>query len=127
VAQFGDLPASSDRAKLAGTFIPSPNGNGIDLLHENVAVTMGSSTLTIPAGSLVASGSKFTFSGNIQDTDVSLVFEDTGSGFEFRVMLTGLTLANTSNPIVVGLKIGDDFGETRVGLQGTLKLTADDN
>jgi len=126
VAQFGDLPVSSDRAKLVGTFIPSPNSNGIDLLHENVAVTMGSSTLTIPGGSLVASDSKFTFSGNIQGTDVSLLFQDTGGGFEFRVMLTGLTLANTSNPLVVGLRIGDDFGEALVRLQGTLKLTADD-
>jgi len=96
-------------------------------LHENVVVTMGSSTLTIPGGSLVASGSKFTFSGNIQGADVSLLFEDTGGGLEFRVILTGLTLANSSNPLVVGLRIGDDFGETRVGLQGTLKLTADDN
>jgi hypothetical protein len=113
--------------KLVGSFVPTFNGNGIDLTHDEVAVTVGHSGVTIPGNLLVPSGAKFTFAGNVDGTDVSLVIKAVAGGFEFRVTLSGLTLVNARNPTFVGLRIGDDLGEATVRLQGVLRLNADDN
>ena len=124
--ELGPLPTGSDTGRLVGTFKPGAAGNGIDLARDDVAVTIASTTVRVPGGRLLQAGAKFSFTGNVDGSDVALQVKNVLGAFEFSATLGGLSLSTLGNPVIVGVRVGDDAGEATVQLQGKLKFSADD-
>lgn len=123
--RFDDNPPK-EKFKIEGAFTLSSNSNGIDPLAEDVRVTVGTSSVTIPAGSFVADFPKFEFKGTIAGVDVKMKIEETDiDTFKFKVDAKGVDLTGTANPTDVSLDIGDDSGSfTGLFMEGKLKFKA---
>ena len=111
-----------DRFRLKGSFSLGEGSGGIDPLHEDVTVTFGGFSETIPAGSFVrfreviagedGAAKGFRYKGKIGGvTRVKIHRNGT-----FRVRAMGLQLSGLDRhaPIPFILRIGDDLGETEV-------------
>jgi YVTN family beta-propeller protein len=101
----------------AGVFTLGPNSTGIDLAHQPVTLTVGSFSLTIPAGSFkqVGGNMHFVFNGTINGMPVSVTLMATGgtsTSFMYSVTVTGVNLTGQPNPATVGLTIGENSGTT---------------
>lgn len=94
--------------------------DGIDPLNEDVVVTLGTFSVTIP-GSFVEHKGKFQFEGAIDGSDVSMEIKDIGAdSFGFVVAAVGVDLTGTANPFDIELSIGDDTGATNLRFDGKL-------
>jgi hypothetical protein len=124
-ASFRDEPRP-DKYYVRGKFILSEFSNGVDLAAEPVVVMVGTSTLTIPAGSfkLKKHGRRAEFEGQVDGVSVDARIEATGPrSFNYRVRAKGVDLTDSAIPIDFGLRIGaDDFGSTTIPLRGELKF-----
>ena len=93
------------------------NSDGIFLRDEDVSVSFGTYTETIPAGSFVCTGFDCSYksdgpgitSATVTDTLVSFRAE-------------GIDLTDTKNPVDVEVVIGNDFGLAVVRLRGSLRF-----
>lgn len=93
------------------------NSNGIFPRDEDVSVSFGTYTETIPAGSFVCTGFDCSYksdgpgitSATVTDTLVSFRAE-------------GIDLTDTKNPVDVEVVIGNDFGLAVVRLRGSLRF-----
>lgn len=114
---------NADEFEVRGEFILGISSDGIDPVNENVAVTVGSASVTIPAGSFGEDDGKFEFEGVINDADVRMEIEalDTNT-FRFEAEAIGVDLTGTPNPVDIGLTIDDDTGTATVSLEGELKF-----
>jgi len=93
-------------------------------------ITVGPASVTIPAGSFVAVGSKLRFKGVIPDTEVKVKMQlkETDPGvFKFKIKVKGVDLAGTANPVDFTLRIGDDTGTTSERFEGKLEFEEDDD
>jgi len=129
---FGPLSVESGRLRLrkgrhdgfkvGGSFATGPEGDGVDLLNEDVLVAFGGFTQVIPAGSFKRRGdedddeARFEFkgrSGGIRRMEVEV--EEDGE-IDFRLKAKGLELAGIPSPGLVpfSLRIGNDLGLTRI-------------
>ncbi len=110
-----------DKFEVRGEFTLGLNTDGIDPVNEDVVLTVGSSSMTIPAGSFVKHKDKFEFKGVINGGEVKMkiegIYTDT---FKFKVEAKDLDLTGTANPLDIELSIGDDRGTANVRLEGTL-------
>ena len=114
--------ASADAYKLAGGFTPAA-GRHVDLLRDEVAVTVGPLKMTIPAGSFVAQGSGFTWTGKIGNATMTAAFVDLGAGvFGFGIEARAVDLGGVTNPVPIRLSIGRDWGEATLRVPGRLVL-----
>lgn len=114
-----ELEDDEGEFKVEGSFTLSPASDGIDPLTEDVTLSVGTFTTTIPSGSfeLTQSGpfGEFGFEGVIEG--VELEFEiriHQGNSFEFEAEGEGADLIGTTNPVEVTLVIANDRGTTVV-------------
>ena len=99
---------------MKGDFILGADSNGIDIINEDVTVTMGNFVETIPAGGFqwdaVAQNYQYMgVSGGI--TKFVLTQND-----KFNCDASGVNygVADFAAPVYVALQIGDDMGEANV-------------
>jgi hypothetical protein len=120
---FRDEPRP-DKYYVRGAFTLSELRNGIDPIAEPVVVMVGTSILTIPAGSFKKKrGRWFEFEGQVDGVSVDARIEKTGPrSFKYRVRAKGVDVTDSAIPIDFGLRIGDDFGRTTIPLHGELKF-----
>src|SRR4029077_7757317 len=108
--------------------------DGIDPVSESVKFQVGTFSVTIPAGSFREEGKHtFKFHGWINDVDLKITIDqvdrhdhmdrkdhdkrkdhDEGNDYLFTAEGRGHILSGVSNPVAVGLMIGDDEGSTTV-------------
>jgi hypothetical protein len=121
-----------DCVYLAGRLDLSENSDGIDLLWEEVIFEAGIHSVEIPAGAFKWSnkwGGGYRYNAPYATGAVCLQFKEVTSGpdagsWTFSGGFTGVDNSGTSNPMPMGLTIGDDAGETAVDLDGILKYVA---
>ncbi len=107
---------------LNASFNLGGSSDGINPLAENVALQVGTYTVTIPAGSFhqLNSGSKkttYVFSGVVNGATLSLQIAPpsiTGNGWNFKASGTPVDLTGLSNPVTVVITIGNDSGTTAI-------------
>ncbi len=96
----------------------------IDPITEDVAVSVGSSLLIIPAGhfEMGKNFSKVEFKGYVGDVLVRAKIEEISEGglFKFEIDATGIDLTKTSIPVSIRLVIGADQGATTALVDGKL-------
>jgi hypothetical protein len=105
-----------DAFEMTAIFTLGPNNNGIAPLTEAVTVQVGTFATTIPADSFTLRKGRFTFEGVINGVKLEAVLRPLilGNDYEFKVEGKGADLTGTTNPVTVGLTIGDDSGSTTI-------------
>ena len=124
--ELGPL-ANDDEFKVKATFTLGAGSDGINPITEDVSLQVGTFSTTIPASSFKLhpekSGkkgkhvkpNKWTFEGVIDGVELEAKITDLGGGsFEFKAEGEGANLAGTTNPVEVGIVIGNDGGSTTV-------------
>jgi hypothetical protein len=122
-----------DDLTLSGRFTLGDKSNGIDLLNEDVDVTVGPTVFTIPAGSFERIWrnhyvARLDCSPSQSGTHVPrecrtgwVVFSDLGNdAWALRFFKRDVNLNPIANPVDVRLTIGDDRGRARARVGGTL-------
>ncbi len=84
--------------------------------HQRVSLEIGAFTLTIPAGSFRADRKgRFKLEGTIDGVALEAVIRPLGLGrFDLKAEGRGANLRGLTNPVTVGLLLGDDGGRTTV-------------
>jgi hypothetical protein len=119
--------SQDDSFNVSAKFSLGAENNGIDPVTENVTITFGSFSTTIPAGKFQQQGSGlFTFEGNINKIDLKAQIHMPESsydmaakrfkpmGYWFSLEATGTDLDGTVVPPEVKLTIGDDTGQAKL-------------
>jgi len=122
--------ANDDEFKVKATFTLGAGSDGINPITEDVSLQVGTFSTTIPAGSFKLhpekSGkkgkhvkpNKWTFEGVIDGVKLEAKITDLGGGrFELKAEGEGANLAGTTNPVQVGIVIGNDGGSTTVTVE----------
>lgn len=119
---------NNDKYAVEGEFTLNEATDGIYPVNEIVAVTAGSSTLTIAAGSFTQeSPDEFEFEGAINGSDIKIEIKSVGiNAFKFLVEAESVDLTGTANPVNICLLIGNDCGSDGVRLEGELKFELED-
>ena len=120
--KFKDTP-NYDEFKIKGEFVLGDGNNGINPILEDVAVNVGTSSIVIPApyAFVEDKAGVFKYKGTINSTDVEIEIKTKDYvTYSFVVKVKGTDLTDTSNPVDVGLTIGDDTGTANVRLKGEL-------
>ena len=106
--------APTDEFEMQGRFEPAGTSNGIDVLNEDVTVTLGGFIETIPAGSFVrdADDNGYQFIGASKSITQASLSDDGG----FRVQGKRLDLESIfdTNLVLFSLRIGDDVGQVDI-------------
>jgi hypothetical protein len=104
--------AADDTFALQAAFILGDGSNGIDPLTEAVSVQVGTTALTIPAGSFHrTSAGAFEFAGVQEGVTLHVTITPlTRASFEVVARGEGAELTGMAVPVAVGLTIGDDSG-----------------
>ena len=102
-----------------GDFTLGANGPAIDLAHQPVTLTIGSFSLTIPAGSFSQVGGNHHFVLNATINGLQVDFNlkanhGSSTDFSYVVNVSGVNLTSQPNPVTVGLTIGHNTGTTTV-------------
>ncbi len=120
MVRFKHIP-NNDRFLVKGKF---EGNDGIDPTDIAVTAHIGTAWIVIPAGSFVEHrAGQFNFEGTIGDADVRMKIKESG---DFKIIVRGVDLKDTSNPVVVELFIGDEVktmyhkGQSSVRLKGEL-------
>jgi hypothetical protein len=92
---------------------------GVDLAHQPVTLTIGSFSLTIPAGSFSEVGGNHHFVLNATINGLQVDFDlkanqGSGTDFSYVVNVSGVDLASQPDPVTVGLTISHNTGTTTV-------------
>lgn len=113
-----------DNYDVEGKFVLSESSDDIHPVDEAVVVTVGASTLTIPARSFMNSrGGGAQYEGVVRGVFVKARIQEVGlRSFRFRIRARGVDLINTSIPTDFGVRIGADFGITSIPLHGELEF-----
>lgn len=106
--------ATRDQIDLWGQFALGPSSDGIALPGEQVAVTLGGLTWTMPGSAFVRTDENDGFQFQTTAPGIKqVVIRDNGI-FRVRVSEVDLGVVNAANPLVVTLRIGDDEGSANV-------------
>ncbi len=123
MVRFKHIP-NNDRFVVRGKFVLGGDSEGINPVDDNVTVNVGTSTIAIPPGSFVehpAGTGRFRFIGPINGAYVRMKIRWIDDNtFHFRIMVNGVDLTGTANPVLVRLVVGDDIGQSSVRLKGEL-------
>jgi YVTN family beta-propeller protein len=100
-----------------GDFTLGANSQGIDLAKQPVKLTIGSFSLTIPAGSFLQVGRNhhFVLNATINGLPVSFNLkanDSSSTDFSYAVNVSGVDLTSQPDPVTVGLTIGNNTGTT---------------
>lgn len=103
---------------LMSRFTLGSDSDGIDPATEPVTLAIGDFTATIPAGRFrKGSGpvGAYAFAGKINQVVIEALIVPLGNNrFRFQAAAYGADFNGTTNPVAVGLMIGNDSGETSV-------------
>jgi YVTN family beta-propeller protein len=102
-----------------GDFTLGASCQGVDLAHQAVTLTIGSFSLTIPAGSFLQVGGNHHFELNATINGFEVAFDlkanhGSSTDFSYVVNVSGVDLTSQPNPVTVGLTIGHNTGTTTV-------------
>ena len=100
---------------LLSNFTLGKDSNGINPVKENVTLKIADFTMMIPAGSFHKDHylPLFAFAGQIGNVWVEALITPLGRNrFGFQALAYGAQFRDTTNPVTVGLTIGDDGGTT---------------
>ncbi len=116
--------SNNDRFLVRGEFVLGDGSDEINPVDDVVSVIVGASSIEIPPGSFKQKPpGTFKFMGLIPDTDVyvrmKIQWIDDNT-FKFKIMARGVDLTGTSNPVDVGLAVGNDVGQLSIRLKGLL-------
>ena len=107
------MEIDDDETELEGNFKLGPNTNGIKPHKEDVTVTIGELSLTVPAGDFDKDDGEFEFEGHIDGVEVEIEFEkNSRKKYDFEIEINADI--GGSGPVDVTLLIGDDTGTTSV-------------
>ena len=108
--------AHDDELRVGGVFTLGSDSNGITPLTEEVALQVGTFTVTIPIGALRRDRfGLLRFDGPIDGHHVQIVLTPLGHGrYAFAAEAEGLDLPGTRTPVGVTLRIGNDAGSVTV-------------
>ncbi|HKD80938.1 MAG TPA: cytochrome D1 domain-containing protein [Candidatus Angelobacter sp.] len=100
-----------------GDFTLGANSQGIDLAHQLVKLTIGSFSLTIPAGSFlqVSGNHHFELNAIINGLQVNFSLKanhGSNTAFSYTVNVNGVDLTSQPDPVTVGLQIANNTGTT---------------
>jgi hypothetical protein len=120
VVGFADFTGKAEierrEFELKAAFTLGAASNGIDPLHEDVRLHVGTFSTTIPAGSFRSDEKgRFKFQGVIKGVKLEVVIRSLGGRrFELEAEGERADLTGTVNPVTVSLTIGDDRGSAIV-------------
>jgi YVTN family beta-propeller protein len=102
-----------------GDFTLAASCQGVDLAHQQVKLTIGSFSLTIPAGSFrqVGGNQHFVLNTTINGLQVNFNLKanhGSSTDFSYVVNVNGVDLTSQPDPVTVGLTIGHNTGTTTV-------------
>jgi hypothetical protein len=108
-----DLDAGS--FELNGSFTLGPDGD-INPPTEPVSLTIGTYSVTIPAGSFVEHKPGYAFEAVINGVslEVLIKFGSTAGSYRFLAEGRGANLKGTTNPVTVTISIGNNTGTTKI-------------
>lgn len=110
-----------DSFNIRGRFVPSADGNGINVLEEAVTIEIGDFSATLPAGSFVQQGNQQKFVGSADGVKAQIWKR--GSEYDFHVDAGRVDLGGKiTNLTTIRLMVGDDRGEVNVRMKGELNL-----
>ena len=91
-------------------------GGSINPPTEPVSLTIGTYSVTIPAGSFVRHKPGYAFESVINGAslEVLIKFGSTPGSYQFLAEGKGADLKGTTNPVTVTLSIGNDLGTTQI-------------
>ena len=115
----------ADEAEVGGTFLLGPN-NIVDVANQDVTITFGELTVTIPAGSFVRDDDNngFVIEG-LPGIDEVKIWDD--GSFEVEWEDLDLLLASFDDPVDFTLQIGANIGLFSIQLDPGGELHAEDN
>ncbi len=124
--KFKTSSTMNDRFKVKGKFKLGADNNAFDLSANAVVVTVGTATVTIPAGLFTEEDyGEFEFKGTIDGADVKMTIKEIyADTFKFKIRAKWVDLTDTANPTAIDLSIGNDFGTATIRLNGKLKFKA---
>jgi len=100
-----------------GKITLDPESDGLNLPEEDSSITIGPTTFEIPAGSFVnrARGRLLFFRGMVGETWLRVILFKRGHEGQYRVTVFGKKGAfpKITNPVTVGLVLGNDSGEAK--------------
>ncbi len=123
VTSFSALSAKLDiwagpppRFDLNSSFTLGSGTNGINPLTEKVTFSIGTFSITVPAGSFKKNAKgQFVFQGIINGVALQLQITPLGGkSYQFKADGTAVNLTGLTNPVTVIITIGDDSGTTAV-------------
>ena len=104
--------ANDDRFDVEALLAPGAGSDGFDPLTEAVTLRLGPASWTIPAGSFRRQRlGWFSWLGTLGLTRLSLSLVPLGRDWLFVALGSGAELSGVTNPVRLGLTIGDDAGE----------------
>ena len=120
--RFDGENAYSDRYELAGRLVIAEESDGFDLLNEDVSIQVGTSVITIPAGSFSVYGSIYWLNESTEGVSIQAYFFDHGDGqLSFLFGVANVDLSGTPNPVNCKIWIGNDSGNVVEKLDGQLR------
>jgi hypothetical protein len=119
---FAEMAAKAELNRKRGTFevkavfALGEGSDGIDPMAEDVTLTIGAAEMRIPAGSFGATKkSDLKFGGVVDGVAIEARLRLLDDGFyEFKAEGAGLDVGSVEAPVVVGLRVGNDFGSATV-------------
>jgi hypothetical protein len=106
--------AKQDQIDLWGQFALSPSSDGIALLGEQVVVTLGGLTWTIPGSVFVRTDKDDGFQYHTNAPGIKQVFIRDNGIFRVRATELDLGVVSAASPLVFSLRIGNDEGSAAV-------------
>ncbi|MGH6835939.1 MAG: hypothetical protein ACREC9_10410 [Methylocella sp.] len=115
-----EIDSSQGAFELRSTYTLKSDLIQINPLTEDVALQIGSFSITIPAGSFkrIGRGRAFMFEGVIGTVRLAVnITSNHEHSFDFEARGEGATNLPTTNPVTVALTIGVDHGTSKVNAQ----------
>ncbi len=123
-AEYESDSEDGDEFEVEGMFVLGTGSDGIDVLNEDVIVTLHRYSQTIPAGSFFRDDDDEGF--EFDDGVLQVEIRDDG---EFEVKGEGLDLSgiDLTNPVAFSLQIGNDIGQTMIPFDDEGEYERDDD
>jgi uncharacterized repeat protein (TIGR03803 family) len=107
---------SSQTIEMKALFTPGAGASAIDPVTQGMTLTVGSYTVTIPAGSFSATnGRMWMYQGTINGVTLEAHIMQSGTkSYQLQLVATNVDLTSLTNPVTVTLTIGNNIGTTQV-------------
>ena len=110
-----DVRLTARSFDLNSTFTLGAGSSGINPIAEPVTLKVGPFTTVIPAAAFQQNPEGFLFEGSINGVALEVMIAPQGGNtFTFKVQGAGVSNLPSTNPVTVGLTIGNNGGSTTV-------------